>query len=240
VPSASQGVQAWDRYAYANNNPLKYNDPSGHFIWIAIGAAVGAALGYGVQVANNYNNGVTGTEMWTQNISADKIIGGALLGATVVTAVPAVAAMAGEALMGVGVAVGSANIFGAGMYAYAAAPGLQNVIMGIPDSAYVCRGGTCQASQFTNGSGVVVQPDGTLSDVSVTSAGGQSVETLSSVYPNKTIGVTTAGAVRQAGGSIVPSPNIPNSPYHATIDGLTGEQLQDLFITRSNPNLLQQ
>ena len=25
-----QGVQAWDRYAYANNSPVVYNDPSGH------------------------------------------------------------------------------------------------------------------------------------------------------------------------------------------------------------------
>jgi len=29
IPSA-QGVQAWDRYAYANNNPVRYNDPTGH------------------------------------------------------------------------------------------------------------------------------------------------------------------------------------------------------------------
>ncbi|MCL4275398.1 MAG: hypothetical protein KJZ77_16115 [Anaerolineales bacterium] len=28
VPS---GIQGWDRYAYANNNPLYYTDPSGHF-----------------------------------------------------------------------------------------------------------------------------------------------------------------------------------------------------------------
>ena len=27
----NQGVQAWDRYAYSNNNPVKYTDPSGHF-----------------------------------------------------------------------------------------------------------------------------------------------------------------------------------------------------------------
>ena len=27
-----QGVQAWDRYAYVNNNPVKYADPSGHCI----------------------------------------------------------------------------------------------------------------------------------------------------------------------------------------------------------------
>jgi len=32
VPLASQGVQAWDRYAYVNNNPIKNNDPSGHCI----------------------------------------------------------------------------------------------------------------------------------------------------------------------------------------------------------------
>lgn len=30
IPLASQGVQAWDRYAYTNNNPIRYNDPSGH------------------------------------------------------------------------------------------------------------------------------------------------------------------------------------------------------------------
>jgi RHS repeat-associated protein len=30
VPLASQGVQAWDRYAYVNNNPVRYNDPTGH------------------------------------------------------------------------------------------------------------------------------------------------------------------------------------------------------------------
>jgi RHS repeat-associated protein len=32
VPVQSQGVQAWDRYAYANNNAIRYNDQSGHWI----------------------------------------------------------------------------------------------------------------------------------------------------------------------------------------------------------------
>jgi RHS repeat-associated protein len=32
IPQATQGVQAWDRYAYANNNPVLYNDNTGHCI----------------------------------------------------------------------------------------------------------------------------------------------------------------------------------------------------------------
>jgi RHS repeat-associated protein len=31
IPEASQGTQAWDRYAGMNNNPVRYRDPSGHF-----------------------------------------------------------------------------------------------------------------------------------------------------------------------------------------------------------------
>ncbi len=30
VPESAQGVQAWDRYSYVNNNPTTYNDPTGH------------------------------------------------------------------------------------------------------------------------------------------------------------------------------------------------------------------
>jgi RHS repeat-associated protein len=32
IPLSTQGVQAWDRFAYANNNPVRFNDPSGHLI----------------------------------------------------------------------------------------------------------------------------------------------------------------------------------------------------------------
>jgi len=30
VPEQSQGVQAWDHYAYVSNNPIIHNDPTGH------------------------------------------------------------------------------------------------------------------------------------------------------------------------------------------------------------------
>jgi RHS repeat-associated protein len=33
VPTSTQGTQAWDRYAFVNNNPVRYNDPTGHSAW---------------------------------------------------------------------------------------------------------------------------------------------------------------------------------------------------------------
>ena len=45
IPGAGNS-QAWDRYAYANNNPLKYNDPSGHyFVCGAFGEGCGSGGG---------------------------------------------------------------------------------------------------------------------------------------------------------------------------------------------------
>jgi RHS repeat-associated protein len=42
IPEASQGVLAWDRYAYVNNSPINHNDPSGHCfpVCTAIGGAI--------------------------------------------------------------------------------------------------------------------------------------------------------------------------------------------------------
>jgi hypothetical protein len=43
IPEASQGVQAWDHYAYANNSPVRYNDPTGHAVGPAIHDSYGDA-----------------------------------------------------------------------------------------------------------------------------------------------------------------------------------------------------
>jgi hypothetical protein len=66
VPEAVQGVQAWDRFAYVNNSPVNFNDPSGHCLVLCtaiIGGAVGAIVGavgytaYTVATGREFNTG---------------------------------------------------------------------------------------------------------------------------------------------------------------------------------------
>jgi RHS repeat-associated protein len=83
IPVQSQGTQAWDRYAFVNNNPVRYTDPTGHCPWciaVGVGAIVGALVGYGTQVYDNYQHGVTGTDAFTTNISAEPIVEGTFIG----------------------------------------------------------------------------------------------------------------------------------------------------------------
>jgi len=55
VPLESQGVQAFDRYGFVNNNPVRYTDGSGHCIdgistWICVAVVAGIvskAVDYG-------------------------------------------------------------------------------------------------------------------------------------------------------------------------------------------------
>lgn len=49
VPEAVQGVQAWDRYAYTNNNPVRYTDPTGH----CVGPLLAVCIAVGTFIADN-------------------------------------------------------------------------------------------------------------------------------------------------------------------------------------------
>lgn len=108
---------------------------------------------------------------------------------------------------------------------------------GLPDSAQVCRGGTCAADKFTSGSGVTLDASGKLQGVSVNSGAGKTVEQLSEGIPNKQVGVTTVGDVRRAGGDVIPSPTA-NNPNHCTLCGITPQQAKQLMTpTITNPNV---
>lgn len=73
-------------------------------------------------------------------------------------------------------------------------------------------------------------------------ANGQTVEQLaaggaeSAVTKNGQIGVSTAGAIRRAGGRITPDrPTNPRNPFHCEICGLTGSELEGIFQQQANP-----
>jgi RHS repeat-associated protein len=46
VPTSTQGTQAWDRYGFVNNNPVRYNDPTGHGVDCGIGQSCAFDQGY--------------------------------------------------------------------------------------------------------------------------------------------------------------------------------------------------
>jgi hypothetical protein len=106
----------------------------------------------------------------------------------------------------------------------------------LPDNALVVRGGQNLPENFVQGSGVTVGADGTLQGVSVNPAPGLTLEELTAAIPqtgypgilNNQVGVTQVGAVRNSGGTVVPSPTRAN-PHHATLSGLSPEQASRLF-----------
>jgi len=87
-------TQSYNRYSYALNNPLKYRDPSGEFIWIPIiiGATIGAYSGWQIGEAK----GATGWKM------AGYILGGAAIGGVSGYAGGAVAGSISAGIGGVG------------------------------------------------------------------------------------------------------------------------------------------
>src|SRR5438132_3112863 len=114
----------------------------------------------------------------------------------------------------------------------------------LPDEAFVVRGGQNLPANFAQGSRVPVDVEGKMEGVSVNAAPSVSVQVLTAPnpptgypgIPHNQVGVTTVGAIRAAGGDVVPARTRAN-PYHATLSGLTPEQASQLFRpTVKNPN----
>ncbi len=113
VPEYVQGIQAWNRFAYANNNPLAYTDPSGHVAWFvtgAIGAAIGGIIGGALYYAKNrtsFDRGEFGVAAGAGAIAGGLI--GSGVGLLAAPATSAALAMAATAITGAGTgAAGSA------------------------------------------------------------------------------------------------------------------------------------
>jgi len=54
-------TQAYNRYTYANNNPLKYTDPNGEWVHIVAGAVIGGVI----NVATNWSSISEGGDVWS-------------------------------------------------------------------------------------------------------------------------------------------------------------------------------
>jgi len=114
----------------------------------------------------------------------------------------------------------------------------------LPDATFVVRGGQNLPANFAQGSGITVDAGGYIEGVSVNAASDVSVQELTAPnphtgypgIPHHQVGVTTVGAIRAAGGDVVPAPTL-TIPFHATLSGLTPEQASQLFRpTMPNPN----
>ena len=114
----------------------------------------------------------------------------------------------------------------------------------LPDAALGVRGGQNLPANFAQASGITVDAGGNIEGVSVNAAPSVSVQELTAPnphtgypgIPHNQAGVTTVGAIRAAGGDVIPSATRTN-PYHATLSGLTPEQASQLFRpTVKNPN----
>ncbi len=92
VPQPGDAL-TWDRYAYVKNNSIRFNDPSGHCPeCLVMGGimGVGALIGYGTQVYNNFQNGLTGFSAFSTNIQLEPIWKGAIIAGSVAIASAAV------------------------------------------------------------------------------------------------------------------------------------------------------
>lgn len=102
----------------------------------------------------------------------------------------------------------------------------------IPDAAIVIRGGRNRSEDIRRGTGT--HPSG-ATGISVECGEGVSIVELSKSIPHGQVGMTTVREVREVGGDVIRTSG--RSPYHATLVGLTPDEISFLLTpTVSNPS----
>ncbi|GAA6615097.1 flavoredoxin [Scytonema sp. NUACC26] len=104
----------------------------------------------------------------------------------------------------------------------------------ILDEALVVRGGRNRPEDIKRGTGM--HPSG-ITGISVECGVGLSISELALTIPHQQVGITTVGEVRKAGGDVIRTSG--RSLYHATLTGLTPEQVSAL-LTPTIPNPIYQ
>jgi|GEM_PF-1068994 len=209
IPEAVQGTQAWDRYAYVNNNPIKYNDPTGHCPW-CIGAAIGAVAG-GIIGAVTYAMTNQGKSLDYKEMAVAAGVGavsGALIGSGIGLVAGAVAASGSAVTLQVAAtAVASASSTATPLVAAGVASGVTEI------QYMVDNPGEFESDPFLANAGISgitafasAKTKDPLSKIAI-EAGGAGIAYLATVDPENfywedfgaSVGVGVAGGVLDAG-----------------------------------------
>ncbi len=214
--------QLQNSYSYAANNPIKHTDPDGEIIGIDDALIAGITLSI-INLSNtiaNFAASPVGQLYFSSQLpqALGEMKHANSIGSFVIGALNLIPN--GEGSLSDDAAKAGKNIL--------------NKIDRLADDTYFCRGGNCspEALRIRNGEPLV---NGKLTNLSVQSAPGLSPEELLKDIPTKSGdpyrygGFSLIKNVRDLGGDIISTPNIPGNPNHAILKGITPQQASDLL-----------
>jgi RHS repeat-associated protein len=216
-PKIEMGMEGWSPYTSNLNNPVRYNDLQGDIPgWFIEATQFVAKHGAGlaklaVQDVKDAGAAVSNIaqNVWS-SIKADP--GGFLMNG--VGGIGAIEKSAVALALKADVTVAKS---------VATETKVLSTVAKIPDEAKVVRGGVATPEKIAAGTGT--HPSG-VTGFSV-ECGNCSVAELAAPLPHNQVGVTTAGAVREAGGDVLRTSGA--TPNHATVTGLPPAQATKLL-----------